>query len=390
MPASIMIGGDIVPTESNRLLFAAGNREELIGRKLKEKLEGADYTIFNLEAPLTDIENPIRKSGPNLMAPTDTIKGLKAINPHFFTLANNHILDQGEQGLYSTVKLLKRNGVAHAGTGRNLEEAAQSYIKEINGIQIGIYCCAEREFSIATDYLAGANPFDPLESLDHISNLKAETDYVIVLYHGGKEHYRYPSPYLQKVCRKMTDKGADLVVCQHSHCIGCEEKWNGGRIVYGQGNFLFDHSNSEYWQTSLLIEVKLVKDENSHIDDKIVYLPLTKMKNKVRLAEDKQAVEIEKDFRERTEEIGKLGFVRKNYQVFAKEMQWGYLDAFAGKRTKSLPFRVINKLSGHVYAKHFLEHSYPTGAKTMLQNFVECEAHRELLLEGLKGVEAHV
>ena len=42
--------------------------------------------------------------------------------------------------------------------------------------------------------------------------LKKQCDYVIVLYHGGKEHYRYPSPYLQKVCRKIVDKGADIVV----------------------------------------------------------------------------------------------------------------------------------------------------------------------------------
>ena len=62
---------------------------------------------------------------------------------------------------------------------------------------------------------------------------------------GGKEHYRYPSPDLQKICRKFIDKGADLVVCQHSHCIGCEEKYNHGTIVYGQWNFLFDRSNIE-------------------------------------------------------------------------------------------------------------------------------------------------
>ena len=69
-------------------------------------------------------------------------------------------------------------------------------------MKIGIYACAENEFTIATDTTAGANPFDPFESLDHIQNLKRSCDYVIVLYHGGKEHYRYPSPYLQKFVGK--------------------------------------------------------------------------------------------------------------------------------------------------------------------------------------------
>ena len=47
----------------------------------------------------------------------------------------------------------------------------------------------------------GANPFDPLETPDHIAELKSRCDYVIVLYHGGKEYYRCPSPNLRKVFR---------------------------------------------------------------------------------------------------------------------------------------------------------------------------------------------
>lgn len=61
-----------------------------------------------------------------------------------------------------------------------------------------------------------------------------------MLYHGGKEYYRYSSPNLQKTCRKMTEKGADLVLCQHSHCIGSYEEYNDSTILYGQGNFIFN------------------------------------------------------------------------------------------------------------------------------------------------------
>ena len=43
----------------------------------------------------------------------------------------------------------------------------------------------------------------------------------------------YPSPYLQKVCRKIIDYGADIIVCQHSNCIGCYENYSKGEIIYG-------------------------------------------------------------------------------------------------------------------------------------------------------------
>lgn len=380
MPARIIIGGDVVPTESNKKLFAEANVDELIGIDLKGLLHSADYTIFNLEVPLVDKEDPIQKCGPNLIAPTETINGLKVINPHFFTLANNHILDQGEQGLYSTMDILDKSEIGYAGVGKNLDEASKSFVKEINGIKIGIYCCAEHEFSIATENTAGANPFDPLESLDHISILKTESDYVIVLYHGGKEHYRYPSPYLQRVCRKIVDKGADLVVCQHSHCIGCEEKWNGGTIVYGQGNFLFDHSESEYWQTSLLVDLTI----NGN-DADVSYIPLVKAGCKVRAAEEKQKKKIIEGFRERSLIIESPGTVEKIYQEFAVGMLNEYLGAFAGRSVKGFWFRAFNKLSGQRLRKWCFTRRYQKIERIALQNFVECEAHRELVVEGLKS-----
>ena len=82
---------------------------------------------------------------------------------------------------------------------------------------------------------------------------RAQGRRVIVLYHGGLEKYRYPSPQLRRVCRKFVEKGADLVVCQHSHSVGCMEAFGGGNIVYGQGNLLFARYGGEHWNTGLLI-----------------------------------------------------------------------------------------------------------------------------------------
>jgi len=98
----LIIGGDLVPTHSNIDLFSNANIGELLGDELLSLWNAADMRIFNLEVPLTDKENPIAKCGPNLIASTSTVKGIKALNPSLITLANNHILDQGLQGLKST------------------------------------------------------------------------------------------------------------------------------------------------------------------------------------------------------------------------------------------------------------------------------------------------
>ena len=369
----LIIGGDLVPTQSNIDLFSNGDVNALFGEELLSLWNAADLRILNLEVPITDKEDPIAKCGPNLIAPTSTMKGIKALNPTLITLANNHILDQGSQGLKSTEDILNKNEISFIGAGNNLNEANKHYIFQKDGLKIGVYACAEHEFTIATENTPGANPFDPLESLDHIVTLKAECDYVIVLYHGGKEHYRYPSPYLQKVSRKMAQKGADLVVCQHSHCIGCYEKHNGSTLVYGQGNFLFDDSDSEFWQTSLLIKVSIC--DKLQID----YIPIVKAINGVRLADGKTAEDMLVAFHQRSCEILKSGFVEHQYQQFAVDNYLLYVRQFAafGKWLSRIDRRLLNgMLAKRKYNKRQL---------LAIQNFIECEAHRELVLAGLQG-----
>lgn len=369
---SIIIGGDFVSTRSNRDLFISARISELFGDDLLAVLAQADFRVFNLECPLADKEAPIMKNGPNLIAPTSTINAIKGIKTDLLSLANNHILDQGEQGLCSTLETLAAHSISYVGAGRNLNQASKPFIVTNERLSFGIYACAEHEFTIATDDSAGANPFDPLESLDHINDLKNKCDYVIVLYHGGKEHYRYPSPDLKKICHKIMDKGADLVVCQHSHCIGAFEEYNAGTIVYGQGNFLFDDSQSELWQTSLLIKVT-VTGQGLSID----YIPIVKQGNGVRLAGKDRAEEIMSDFYHRSEMISDQEFLKREFEIMAAKMLDNYLTAFYGE---SFIFRVINKLFR--YRLTSILHSKKS--LTRLRNFIECEAHREFLSAGLR------
>jgi hypothetical protein len=91
----LIISGDLAPTPSNIELFNNGNVKELLGEELCFLLKNTNFFIFNLEVPLTDEETPIKKCGLNLIAPTSTINGIKALNPSLISLANNHILDQG-------------------------------------------------------------------------------------------------------------------------------------------------------------------------------------------------------------------------------------------------------------------------------------------------------
>ncbi|MBS5336464.1 MAG: CapA family protein [Veillonella sp.] len=374
----IYIGADLVPTDINKSLFENGNGEALVGKELYEILKQSDLNVFNLEVPLTDVETPIVKFGNNLIAPTKTIHGYKALEPIFLTLANNHSLDQGEEGLTTTLNLLKDQDIAHAGAGSSLKEAKKPFIFEKEGIRIGFYLCAEHEFTVASCHTMGANPFDVLESFDEVLALKEQCDYVIVLYHGGKEFYRYPSPMLQRYCRKFIDRGANLVMCQHNHCVGSREDYNGGSIIYGQGNFIFNSefyiNHKEFVKDSLLIRVEATKD--SFIVSEV---PIRSTEMGTRQATESEADETLTAYKQRSENIKDAHFVAQAYKDFADTHIKRYLREFIGR---SCIIRAINAL----FSRKLMQLILGKTSYLAIQNYLECEAHHELFLRGIKNI----
>jgi len=362
MCLKILVGADLVPTKSNYEAFINSDVEYLIGGELIDILNENHIRIFNLEAPLAEVGSPINKCGPNLIAPLETIKAIKKMNPSLLTLANNHIMDQGTQGLESTLKILEEYEIPYSGVGRNSVEAAIPYSFEMKGKKVGVYACAENEFSISTKQIEGANAFDLIESFDHIKSLKRVCDFVIVLYHGGNEFYRYPSPYLQKRCRKIAENGADLIVCQHSHCIGCFEKYINSTIVYGQGNFIFDHADNEFTSNSLMIQAQLFNG-SYYID----YIPIMKRGNKVELADIDEADEVLVAFNKRSEQILQKDFIENEYQIFAKSRETTYLNALCGNH---ITLKILNKIFRNKLSKKL----YSKAALTKILNYIECEA----------------
>ena len=236
-------------------------------------------------------------------------------------------------------------------------------------MKIAFYNCTEKEFSIATNKKSGANPFDFIDSFDDVAELKRHNDFVVVCYHGGKEFYPYPSPEIQRIFRKFSDKGADVVIAQHTHCVGCCEIYKNSTLIYGQGNFLFDMKNPQYVPYGLLVRLLFTKEKC-----RVEYVPLSFKQGKLFLLENGSSCLL--DFLSRSEQIKEEGFVEKKYNSFAKGMFPYYLRVLKGN---SFFQKILYKLLGPYYTRVSSKNNL-----LAVQNFIECDAHRELLLEGLK------
>ena len=372
MSLEILIGADVVPTASN--LGAFQTSAPLLFDGLSEIWNAADMRVFNLETPLADQPSAENKCGPHLLAPTKCAEGLASLNPTGICLCNNHVLDHGAEGLASTKAALKAKRLSSFGAGEDLDESDKPFMFVKHGVRIGVYAVCEHEFSCATERTAGANPLDLVNLSDRIRDIRGNCDRLIVLYHGGREHYAYPSPELQKTCRKIADCGASLVVCQHSHCVGSAEKWNGATIVYGQGNFIFDAPDGgEGFDTGLLVRFTV----GDYGADAVSFVPIVRANGGAALADETRAKEILEAFDKRSLRIRVEGFVPARYQTYAAEQKEKLLKVFLSGNTL---LRAVNVVSGRRPAR-----VYDRQAKTNILNTLRCESIRELVVEGLRG-----
>lgn len=371
----LYIGADLVPTELSQAAFSRGDLTKLIDPRLQSLLQTADFRIFNLECPLIDGDVPIEKFGPAISAPTAAVGGIQALGANLLILANNHILDFGDAGLASTRHTLESAGIASVGAGAG-DRRSGSYQLTHDGIKLGVYCCTEHEFSVTAADQVGAVGYDPAISLAEVTRLKESCDRVIVLYHGGRELWQYPTPELRERCHRLVNAGADLVVCQHSHCIGCKEEMAGGTIVYGQGNFHFAlaDESSDLWCTSVLLEVNITSDGLC-----VTPIPLRLSGSVLALAEQQDSEVILSGFEARSAELAS-GEVDKLYERLLAENAEHYLVGLSGNRFYRFLPRLWNKLTGGRYKKRKLKQMYRQEDLLRLINYIECETHREMLL----------
>lgn len=120
-------------------------------------------------------------------------------------------MDYRSQGLSDTVDRLEETGIKYFGVGKDISSVQKDISFEVGtGVLLTLCACVENEFTVAGKNEAGANPFDPLVSFDDVRELKKEYGgFLVVVYHGGKEYYWFPSPNLQRVCRIFVESGAD-------------------------------------------------------------------------------------------------------------------------------------------------------------------------------------
>lgn len=361
----VLVGGDFAPKVRLNTESKNGNFSAL--QSLRCLTEKSDLSIVNLESPfIKPVDKPIEKYGPNLGCDASNIHILTEAGINMVTLANNHIMDYGASALKYTIEMCHKNGITTVGAADNLSVASKPLIFEANGEKVGIINCCEHEFSIATETLPGANPLDPIAQYNTIQNLRTKIDFILVIVHGGHEHFQLPSPRMKKTYRFFIDAGADIVINHHQHCYSGYEEYKGKYIFYGLGNLCFEGrtGSNQSWFEGYLVDIDFKKDKNH----KFIIHPYLQFKDEpsVKLLEPNAF----------DTELNRLNNIIRDDEQLNKEVQQYYESCASGTISILEPY--YGKMLG-LKSKGFLPSLLSKLKKRQMTNFIFCESHLDKL-----------
>lgn len=251
-------------------------RVTLRDERIRSEVGRADALFANLEVPLTDRGHPADKAIA-FRSPPNLARELAELGIDVVTVANNHALDYGIEGLRQTRRVLEEAGVACVGAGENISEAFEATTLEVAGRQVafvGMACTLPTGYAasevrpglapvrVMSEFLIdpvtigeqpGMAPYVRTSALEGdvdracaaVHRAAGWADIVVVGIHWGvpngwvAEFQDEIAEYQRPLGRALADAGADLVVGHHPHCLHAIETAGRACILYSTGNFLF-------------------------------------------------------------------------------------------------------------------------------------------------------
>lgn len=286
----VSVAGDLMckGRQSELLLVKFGEYKfsDYVG-ELKPLFANSDYVIGNLETPV----GGGRKAAESMVSfntPVEFLDALKDVGFNFLSLANNHCLDCGVEGLCATIANVREKGFVSDGAFLSEEDSQSIRVVDVKGLKIaivsstfgtnsevnGVMLAPEEQWRVALTrtqlkHRRVSTPEEPKSGdqtrtyiadavspvaigneknevlleriLSKIRRAKDQADFVIALPHVGGQYNPGPATYAKYVVKRMKEAGADVVVAGHPHVVHRCEPWKSGEpfCAYSLGNTCF-------------------------------------------------------------------------------------------------------------------------------------------------------
>lgn len=336
--------------------------------------ENNDLNIIDLECPLTTGKNQIKKTGPHIKAKPETAEILNYLNCQLVATANNHFKDYDGEGMQDTYKTLAEHKIDWLGSGNSFDEASKPYFWQKEDLKFAFINVAENEWTTTYDANPGCHPIDLVNVFNQIQKVKKMVDFVIVIVHGGHEHYELPSPRMKKWYRFFVDAGANAIIGHHTHIISGFEVYKNAPIFYSLGNFCFDWEGmrNHPWNKGMMVRMQFEKNKNIEFEFEF--------------------------FNQNNEELGLFLLSGVEKEITEQHLQGlnaiilddvlleQKFNEFAAKwkpvmNTWIQPYR--GNYLPSLYKKGLLPSIISENKKLLYTNLIRCESHRDILLNSI-------
>ncbi len=221
-------------------------------------LSSTDLTVANLETAITSRGEGATKAF-TFRAPPSILTGLQTAGIDVVSMANNHGLDFGPDGLADSLDAKRAAPIPVVGIGADDTEAFAPARVTVKGLKIAIIGATQvLDANLITPWTATATK-GGLASAKRVDRLVAEvkraersSDIVIVFLHWGTEKNECPNPAQKELARALAAAGTTLVVGGHAHRVQGGGFLGRTLVDYGLGNFGFRASSPDAAHTGVL------------------------------------------------------------------------------------------------------------------------------------------
>jgi poly-gamma-glutamate synthesis protein (capsule biosynthesis protein) len=243
------VGDIMMPLSIQNAVARNGNQYDILFEKVIKDLQ-ADIIFANLETPVDD-RLPV--SGyPRFNARPELLAAMKKAGIGVVSVANNHALDAGPNGLIRTLDNIDKAGIVFTGAGRIKTESDRATMVTVSGITTAFFAYTygtnegmprKKKGMPAVNILRADSDADLALAASHIRKARASADLVVVSLHWSDEYRANPTPWQRRAARGLIEAGADVILGHHPHVLQPIESYTApdgrvGLIAFSLGNFI--------------------------------------------------------------------------------------------------------------------------------------------------------
>src|SRR3990170_664635 len=297
------VGDVMMPGSIQATIAKKKYNYDLLFEKVTPDLSAADITFANLETP---VDHGAGISGyPKFNARPELLASLKKAGVDILSIANNHIMDAGVEGLKKTLGNIDAAGLVFVGAGRTKAGAAE--IKRITARDISVaflaytYSTNERlprrkPGEPGVNILRPDSEKDLALAVERVKEAGQSSDVVVVSLHWGDEYAAVPSAWQKQVAGALIEAGAGIILGHHPHVLQPVESYTSedgrqGIIAFSLGNFISTQNSGVSYKNKnssrarrgdgIILFITIVKEAGRTSISRAEFLPIWTLRDMV-------------------------------------------------------------------------------------------------------------